>query len=119
MTHTQLEPIDRPFPGARPQVPGTRGEPAARALDSLPLEATQAGTEQHWTVRLPVRAEQVSVSKQVVIRERVVVRRRAVEELAQIDDQVAREVLRLESEGEVELDSLDAASHRGRRTQER
>ena len=83
-------------------------------MNPLPLEATQSRTDRCWTVRLPVRREQVSVSKRVVVRERVVVHRRAVEDVARVEGQVSREVLRLETEGEVEVESTDAATRRGR-----
>jgi uncharacterized protein (TIGR02271 family) len=72
-------------------------------MNPLPLQATQTRTEQRWTVRLPVRAEQVNVSKQVVVRERVLVHRRAIEDVARVEGQVSREVLRLETQGEVEV----------------
>lgn len=88
-------------------------------MNPLPLEAMQSRTDQRWTVRLPVRAEQVSVSKQVIVRERVVVHRRTVEDVARVDGQVSREVLRLETESEVELESIDAATRRGGRSWER
>src|SRR5689334_4254174 len=119
MTEAQSEPIDRPFPGAHSQVPGTRGEPEARALDSLPLEATQSRSGERWTVRLPVRAEQVRVSKQVVVCERVLVHRRAVEDVAHVEDQVRREVLRVESEGEGEVQPIDETRRRAGRRKRR
>jgi stress response protein YsnF len=104
VTDTPTEPIDRAFPGAHSQVPGAHSDSARAPLAPPPLDATQTRTEQGWTVRLPVRAEQVRVSKEVVIRERVVVRRRAVEDLARVEGKISREVLHLQTDGAVEVE---------------
>ncbi|MDQ6673914.1 MAG: YsnF/AvaK domain-containing protein [Chloroflexota bacterium] len=99
---------DRPFPGARSQVPGLRyeGSEAAQrepaAQRSLELESTPTTSERGWSVRLPVRAEHISVDKQVVVYERVLVRRREIEDLAQVQGTVRKEEPRVT----VDRDSL-------------
>jgi stress response protein YsnF len=76
---------DKPFPGARSQVPDFRHEESESAAGqpgtaaSLPLGASALPEEGGWSIRLRVRAEQIEVEKQFVVREQVEVRRRAVE----------------------------------------
>jgi stress response protein YsnF len=101
---------DRPFPGARSQVPGARHEPATAAAprdpdarrpasSSLPLESAEVRSDGGWSVRLPVRAEQISVDKQVVVYERVQVRRHDVQDQARLQSSVRTEELRLAADG--------------------
>jgi Domain of unknown function (DUF2382) len=96
---------DRPRPGG--QEPGDHGESAASPTASaapraLPLEAARAPAGRGWAIRLPVRAEQVSVTKQVIVRERVVLRRHQVGDVARPQITVRRERLRVGTEGQVE-----------------
>lgn len=85
---------DTPFPGARLQVRGAfHREPTSAAQRSLALESSARFSERGWSVRLPVRAEKISIDKQAVVYERVVVRRRAIEERARVQANVRREEL--------------------------
>lgn len=85
---------DTPFPGARPQVRGAfQHESASAAERALALEASGGFSERGWSVRLPVRAEQIRIDKQAVVYERVVVSRRAIEEQARLQAKVRREEL--------------------------
>jgi hypothetical protein len=54
-------------------------------------------------VRIPVRAEHVTVSKVVVITERIVLRRNRVGDVAHVAAVVQREQLRVETEGQVSM----------------
>ena len=100
---------DRPFPGAHSQVPGAlSASPHASTFDtaaprSLPLDALRERSAQGWVVRLPVRAEHPTVSKEVVISERVVLQRAMVGDVARFEVVVRREQLRLETQGQVEI----------------
>ena len=67
---------------------------------SLPLESSVPTWERGWTVRLPVRAEHVTVEKQVVAYERVAVRTHAIDDLARMEATVRREELRVDVQGE-------------------
>jgi hypothetical protein len=97
---------DQPFPGAHSQVPGAHsGEsdllPAgAPASTRLPLQASAARSDKGWTIRLPVRAEHVTVSKRVVVRERVVIGRETFTEAQRVRADVRREEARLTTHGE-------------------
>ena len=92
---------DTPFPGAHSQVRGSRHEalaPAPRAPvppRALALDSSPAPSERGWSVRLPVRAEQISIDKQVVVYERVAVRRNEIEQQAHLQVNVRREELRV------------------------
>ena len=93
---------DRPFPGAHSQVPGAHEQGVAVPPPAaLKLEARRVSAGPGWAVRLPVRAEQVTVSKAVVVRERVVVRRRRLQGMAQVETEVRRERLRVDAAGQV------------------
>jgi uncharacterized protein (TIGR02271 family) len=59
----------------------------------LPLDAAVERRGQSLTLRLPVRAEEVTVVKELVVRERVVVKRSVSEELHRIRGSVRREEL--------------------------
>ncbi len=67
-----------------------------------PLEAKLEPAPRGWTVRLPVRAEEVRVEKQTVVVEEVVVRTRPVQETVRVDETVRREELRVETTGDVD-----------------
>jgi hypothetical protein len=108
MTPSESTVPDRPFPGAHPQVPhGSGSADASTSAPSgpawLPLDAVHERSEQGWVVRIPVRAEHVTVSKEVVISERVVLRRNWVRDVAHVEAAVQREQLRVETEGQVSM----------------
>lgn len=103
MSRLESEASDRPFPGAHSQVPGARQEPDSASRHAIPLEASPVRNAQGWTIQLHVRAEQVHVSKRTVTRERVTVRRGVVQESVRLEGQVSREVLRVETEGDVSV----------------
>lgn len=69
----------------------------------LPLEAKVQSLNERWVIHLPVRREQVVVSKRPVVVERVLVHRHREEDVVYAHDTVRREKLRLETEGEVDL----------------
>jgi len=101
--------FDRPFPGARSQVPGFRREESQdiarqpRWALSLPLAASPLRRERGWTIRLQVRAEQIKVEKQVVVRERVRVRRRTAGGSTQFTTDVRKEVLKVRVDSRFEI----------------
>ena len=78
----------------------------------LPLEAQVLPSNGGWEARLPLRAERVVVQKRVVATERVTVRQGQVTEAVRLNETVAREKLRVDAAGDVELtqnaDSLRA-----------
>jgi uncharacterized protein (TIGR02271 family) len=71
--------------------------------DPLPIEGTPTFADNAWSVRLPVRAEQITISKQVVVRERVRLERRRVEEVARVDAVLRHEELRTTTSGAVAI----------------
>lgn len=75
---------------------------ADRHADTLPLSETPTFTGNGWTVRLPVRAEEITLAKQVVVRERVVVRRQQVEGHRHVEARLLREELRTSTSGRVD-----------------
>ena len=93
---------DQPFPGARSQVRGPRGEPEAAppmvwtdGRRQLPLEASPARWN-GWAIRLPCRSEELTIGKRVVVYERVSVRKRQLGEMVRLDASVRREQLRMD-----------------------
>lgn len=80
--------------------------PAVRSGSTLPLEASVAPASGAgaggWQIRLSVRAEQITTTKQSVVVEQVVLRRNPVEEVVRLEDTVERERLRLETRGDLE-----------------
>jgi uncharacterized protein (TIGR02271 family) len=62
--------------------------------DTLPLEGSPTLADGTWSIRLPVRAEHVTTSKQTVVRERVRIVRRRVEDIAHVEAKLRREELR-------------------------
>jgi uncharacterized protein (TIGR02271 family) len=54
--------------------------------------------EDGWSVRLPVRAEEITLSKETVVRERVVVKRDRVQDSARVYAVLQREQLRINTE---------------------
>jgi hypothetical protein len=108
---------DRPFPGARSQVRHAFGEadasaPGTARTASLPLDARSERSAQGWVVRLRVRAEHVTVSKEVVISERVVLKRNVVDDVEHAEAVIHREQLRVETEGSFEVTHVGNAPSR-------
>jgi stress response protein YsnF len=69
-------------------------------------------------IRLPVRAEDVTVTKEVVVRERVVLRRREIGDIARVEATVRRERLQAATAGPVEVVEVaedDLGGIRGRK----
>jgi hypothetical protein len=66
--------------------------------DHLPFGGHVERTPDGWEVRLPLRREVVSVSKQTVIAERLRVRRAAVEDTERIQTTLRREQARIETQ---------------------
>ena len=121
MTRPESSGPDRPFPGAHSAVPGRQTLPAtpddavAGARTTLPLEAVASPAGQGWGIRLAVRAEHVTVSKEVVVFERVVVRRLEAADVARVDAEVRREELRTATEGDIEVaDTRDEGNRRAK-----
>jgi uncharacterized protein (TIGR02271 family) len=69
----------------------------------LPIEAKPVLTQDAWSVRLPVRAEEITIAKQTVIRERVLVKRTRAQDFARVDAVLRREELRTSRSGPVEV----------------
>jgi stress response protein YsnF len=80
-----------------------RSKDAPPAERPLPLEARVEPTAGGWSIRLPLRAEDVTVDKRTVVAETVTVRRGPVEEVMQRDETIRRERLRIETEGNLEV----------------
>jgi len=76
--------------------------------DLLPLSATPAFIQGEWSVGLPVRADEINVTKRVVVYERVVVRRQQVEGREHVQTQLLREQLRMSKSDLVEPGERDA-----------
>lgn len=109
MTSPELAPdrLDQPFPGAHPQVPGTQTlttETDAPAGERpLALESARTGVGVHWGVRLPVRAESITVTKELVVYERATVHREQLRDLARVEGSVRRERLAVAAEGHADV----------------
>ena len=71
---------------------------ADNARDHLPLDGHIERTPDGWEVRVPLRREVISVSKQTVIAERVHIRRAAVEDTARLHTTLRREEARVETQ---------------------
>jgi stress response protein YsnF len=74
-----------------------------RAPGQLPLGGSPTVSENAWRVALPVRAEQITITRQTVIRERVQMTRSRVQEVARIEAVLHREELRATASGEAHL----------------
>ena len=77
---------------------------------SLPLEAHVESSGRGWTIRLPVRAEQITVHKQPVVVEEVAVQVRQVRDVVRLEDTVRREEVRADTEGDVGVTQRSEAS---------
>jgi uncharacterized protein (TIGR02271 family) len=82
----------------------------------LPLSARREevrdGIVRTWTVRLPVRAEQVTVNKQVVVAEEVSLRVDTTQRTVTVEQPIRRERLRVEVDGDVTADQTIAPARR-------
>jgi len=65
---------------------------------ALPLEATSRSIESGWSVRLPVRAERITLARESVVCEEVRVSRRRIQEVARVQALLRRETLRTTEE---------------------
>lgn len=109
MTLPESSSPDRPFPGAHAQVPGAHA-PSVETLATspatqrrLPVDAARSRSGQGWVIRLAVRAEEVTVTKEAVVRERVVLRRRETDAIARVEATVRRERVQVATAGPVEV----------------
>src|SRR3954463_9277865 len=101
MTRPTSDIPDAPFPGAHSQVAGAHSlGDDNRRQGHLPLDMRAERSGSVWAVRLPVRADMVTVEKRTVVIERVTASRRTLGERAQIEDSVRREVLRIDTDGD-------------------
>lgn len=71
--------------------------------DRLPIEGTPACTEHGWSIRLPVRAEEITITKQTVVQERIVLNRKGVQDVARVDAVLRREQLQVTRSGSVDM----------------
>lgn len=78
-------------------LPATADRPPGGA-GARPLEATwdTPGSAGGWRIRLPVRAEDIQVSKRTVVAERVLVQIRRLDDVARVTETVRREELDIE-----------------------
>jgi hypothetical protein len=103
-------------------------QPAEGSAHPLPLEAARGsdrglGNLTTWTVRLPVRAERITVRKPVVLREEVLIHAAPAERSVLVESETRHERLRLKVAGEVravaEKARPRAPGGRGRTQQQR
>ena len=86
-----------------PESRGSSGRPMLPRGSLLPLQAHVETTPYSCTIRLPVRAEHVSVDKRPVVVEEVLVHTAQVDDSVRLEDTVRREQLRVETEGDVDV----------------
>ena|SRR5438067_1925184 len=96
-------------PEANLQPVGNSAPAVRRAAEPgrpLPLEATidpwYGAWLGGWAVRLPLRAEEITIDKQTVVVEEVAVRRRQFKEVVHPSETVRRERLRISTSGNLE-----------------
>ena len=75
------------------------------------LEARIERTASGWSIRVPLRREEVVVEKRTVLAERVVIRRSAVEDVRHVDATVKRERLRVDSHDPDATQPLERPPH--------
>jgi uncharacterized protein (TIGR02271 family) len=63
-------------------------------------------------VRLPVRSEEVTLSKQTVVYERVLVGRRGIQEVAHVEAELRREELRATASGDAKIATRDSRANK-------
>jgi stress response protein YsnF len=81
----------------------TIGRPGVPRGTRLPLEAHVETTTHTCTIRLPVRAEHVTVEKWPVVVEEVVVRTAQLDDSVRVGDSVRREELHVDARGDVDV----------------
>jgi uncharacterized protein (TIGR02271 family) len=72
----------------------------------MEIEDTPTSASSGWSLRLPVRAEHVTLSRQVVVCERVVVTRRRIEEVARVQAELRREELRTSTTDQAQITQM-------------
>ena len=116
-------PPSGPLDAAVPDADRRRAERRAprRTAAALPLEARVETDNQGWVVRIPVRAEAVTIGKEVVVAEEVTVRHQQLQEVVRLDETVRHEELRVETAGQLEVvpDEPAAQAPPARRTRSR
>ena len=75
------------------------------------LEAHIERTANGWSIRVPLRREEVVVDKRTVLAERVVIRRSAVEDVRHVEAAVKRERLRVDSHDPDATQPLERPPH--------
>ena len=75
----------------------------APSEQTLPIEGEAVLAPDAWSVRLAVRAEEITISKQTVVNERVRLWRKRVQDVARVDAVLRREQLRTTKAGPVEV----------------
>jgi uncharacterized protein (TIGR02271 family) len=82
--------------------PVYRAQPV-RSGQRLALEAQCEGGLSGWSVRLPVRAEQITVAKCAFVHEEAVVRRVERSDVVHVNDAVRHEELRVDTQGRLDV----------------
>lgn len=83
---------------------GSECHPHLRSGKVARLEGDlQPGVGGGWSIRLPVRREEVSVSRQAVVAEEVMIRADREEDTVQVRDTVRREELRVDVDDSLEM----------------
>lgn len=109
-THAPL-PAQQANATARPLA---AGHETRERRGALPLQAQVEPAKDGWLIRLPMRAEMITIDRQAVVVEQVVVRAETVQETVHLDASVRREELRMGTEGDVEVASPEDAVARSR-----
>ena len=78
----------------------------------LPIEGKPVLDQDGWSVRLPVRAEEISISKQSVVKERVRLQRKRIQDVARVGSSLRRERLRTTRSGPVEVEVVEQVTER-------
>jgi uncharacterized protein (TIGR02271 family) len=87
------------------EVPVTREELVIERTPGEGREATGEILEEGKQIKVPLSEERVQVEKRPVVREEVAVRKRQVQDTRKVNDEVKREELHVDKEGDVSLDS--------------
>jgi len=94
-------------------VPVQREEVVVERRPASGQAATDAGIRPGEEVRIPVREEQVQVTKTPVVKEEVTVGKRKVQDTQKVSGEVRREELRVEEEGDVDVRTKGEGGTRG------
>ena len=84
-------------------------------LTAMPVRSGGAGPVPTWTVRLPVRAEQITLAKPVVVSEAVTIRVHPASETVTVRSDVRREEMELTRHGHPVVHDLSAQRKRRKR----